>query len=312
VTASLESLRAVTPEPGADPDVAASTDACAGDVAAVDGEPSRELTADDANVRAMGGAFLRDEHGGGDDGGEEDDVDDDDDDEQDGTDRADERGFTLLEVLIAVAILAMSLTSLLASQVDSMRALRYANGLTLAAYLAEYQLIEIEWKVRRDGWVRNDLEFDGDFGELDHDEIRYECLVDFVEIPEFSQILNAQSDARAEGGMGSGSMLASSGGQAFGAAGMVWPLIKAAIENSVRKASCKALWNDGREEHVVEVQTFWTDLNGLTSLPGMGGEFTGADDDSGEGTGAPGTGTGTGSGAPTPSRPQGLGGLGGM
>lgn len=236
-----------------------------------------------------------------------------DDDADDTDDDASERGFTLLEVLIAVAILAMSLTSLLASQMDSMRALRYANGLTLAAYLAEYQLIEIEWKVRREGWVRNDLEYDGDFGDLDHDEIRYECLVDFVEIPEFSAILNAQSDARAESDMGSGSMMMSAGGQAFGAAGMVWPMIKAAIENSVRKASCKAIWTDGLEEHVVEVQTFWTDLNGLTSLPGMGGEFTGADDDSGEDTGTPGnnTGTGAGGGAP-PSRPQGLGGLGGL
>jgi hypothetical protein len=124
--------------------------------------------------------------------------------------------------------------------------------------------------------------------------------------------LNAQSDARAAGEADSGSMMMSAGGQAFGAAGMVWPMIKAAIENSVRKASCKAIWTDGVQEHVVEVQTFWTDMNGLTSMPGMGGEFTGADDESSEGAGTPGTGAGTGAGGgAAPARPQGLGGLGG-
>ena len=52
-------------------------------------------------------------------------------------------GFTLLEVLIAVAILALSLTSLLGSQIDSLRATRYAQGITAAAFLAELkQLLE--------------------------------------------------------------------------------------------------------------------------------------------------------------------------
>ncbi len=54
------------------------------------------------------------------------------------------RGFTLLEVLIAIGILSMSLTSLLSSQMASMRATRYAQGVTAAAFLAEHQLLEIE------------------------------------------------------------------------------------------------------------------------------------------------------------------------
>ena len=52
-------------------------------------------------------------------------------------------GFTLLEVLVAVAILALSLTSLLGSQIESMQATRYARQISAAAFLAEYQLIEI-------------------------------------------------------------------------------------------------------------------------------------------------------------------------
>ena len=53
-------------------------------------------------------------------------------------------GFTLLEVLIAIGILSMSLTSLLTSQMASMRATRYAQGVTAAAFLAESKLIDID------------------------------------------------------------------------------------------------------------------------------------------------------------------------
>ena len=74
-------------------------------------------------------------------------------------------GFTLLEVLVAVAILAISLTSLLDSQLASMQATRYARQLSAAAFLAEYQLVEIEFQQRRDGWQTSDVTFKGDFDD---------------------------------------------------------------------------------------------------------------------------------------------------
>ena len=51
------------------------------------------------------------------------------------------RGFTLLEVLVAVAILSLSLTSLLGSQMQAMRATDRARQLSAIAFLAEAQLI---------------------------------------------------------------------------------------------------------------------------------------------------------------------------
>ena len=50
--------------------------------------------------------------------------------------RAADSGFTLLEVLIAVAILAVSLSSLMGSQLNSMAATRYARYLQLEPRLA--------------------------------------------------------------------------------------------------------------------------------------------------------------------------------
>ena len=104
-------------------------------------------------------------------------------------------GFTLLEVLVAVAILSLSLTSLLGSQLASMQATKYARQLTAAAFLAEYQLIEIEFQQREDGWQTNDVTFKGDFDEQGWDDIEYECLVDYIELPEYNQMVQAKAAA---------------------------------------------------------------------------------------------------------------------
>ena len=71
------------------------------------------------------------------------------------------RAFTLLEVLVAVAILSLSLTSLLGSQMASLRATDQARRMSSVAFLAEWQLTEIEWELKQDGWGVDDVSFDG-------------------------------------------------------------------------------------------------------------------------------------------------------
>lgn len=217
-----------------------------------------------------------------------------------------ERGFTLLEVLVALAILGLSLSSMLSAQVDAMRATRYAQGLTAASFLAEYQLVEIEWQMREDGWVEQDQTFEGDFSDQEWPDMRYVCVVDFIELPEYNQLVEAKTDAdnATDGDEG---LVQDAGDEAFGALGLVWPMVKAAIEGSIRKAQCTVYWTDGKLEHDVTVATFWTDPTALDRLPGLGGEYTDADDDSGgggsdgsdgsDGSGATGSGTGSGSGS---------------
>lgn len=190
-------------------------------------------------------------------------------------------GFTLLEVLVAVAILAISLSSLLSSQIDSLRATRYAQGVTAAAFLAEYQLTEIEWQQREDGWQQSDVEYEDTFDDEGWEGMRYRCLVDFIELPEYNQILEAKTDA--DEAAGEDEAYADAGDQAFSAIGLVWPIVKQAIENSIRKATCTVYWTDGKIEHEFEVQTFWTDPARLAEIPALGGEFTQDDDDSGAG-----------------------------
>jgi hypothetical protein len=88
---------------------------------------------------------------------------------------------------------------------------------------------------------------------------------------------------------------------------MVWPIVKEAIENSIRKVDCTVSWKHGNIHEEFKVQTFWTDPVALTQLPQAGGEFTEQDDPSGsneeggEGGTDPGGAPGGSSTAPRPT-----------
>ncbi len=198
---------------------------------------------------------------------------------QAGADGRGSRGFSLLEVLIAVAILAMALSSLLVSQGQSMRATAYARELSSAALLAEYQLIEIEWQYKEDGWPSSDKEYTGNFEEQGWPDIRYECLADFLEIPEYSQLMNAKDESD-QATDGDDAYTQDAGDQAFSAMGMVWPIVKQAVEDSIRKAICTVYWKNGGVEEEFTVATFWTDPARLANIASMGGGEYNSDDDS--------------------------------
>jgi type II secretion system protein I len=191
-------------------------------------------------------------------------------------------GFTLLEVLIAVAILSVSLSSLMASQMNSMAATRYARDISAIALLAEYQLVEIEFEHRKEGFVSSDVELEGDFSDHGYDDVEWKCTIHFIELPEYNDMLEAKEGVdEAEGEAGDNVM--DTGDQAFAGLGAVWSIVKHAIENSIRKVDCTVSWQQGNIPQEFMLQTFWTDPAGLQQLPGAGGEFTEEDDPSGEG-----------------------------
>jgi len=209
-------------------------------------------------------------------------------------------GFTLLEVLVAVAILSISLTSLLTSQMNALRATRYAQSITAMAFLAESKLIDIEYQIKEeeDGWGDNDKEYEGDFSEEGWPDVTYKCVADMIEMPDYSALQRAADAADNAETEATGIDTQDVGEQAFDSLGMVWPIVKEAIERAIRKAHCTVYWTDGKIEREFRVDTFWTDPAALTQLPSLGGE-EGEEgdvedgDDGGDG-GAGGGGTGQG------------------
>ena len=74
-------------------------------------------------------------------------------------------GFSLLEVLIALAILGMSLGVLLQSQAQSLDATGRARDYNIASSLMRSKLVDIEAETLADGFVLGSTESEGDFAE---------------------------------------------------------------------------------------------------------------------------------------------------
>ena len=94
------------------------------------------------------------------------------------------RGFTLLEVMIAVALIAISLTTLLGSQAQSVSYANSAKFETMAALLAQSKMSEIT--IQHADSLSSDS---GDFGD-DYPGYAWEATVSDISIEGMDTISN--------------------------------------------------------------------------------------------------------------------------
>jgi len=97
------------------------------------------------------------------------------------------RGFTLLELMIAVFVLAMAVTILLGTESTSMRLMGYANNASVVTMLTRSKMQDIEHFVQQafldDGAKEGYVEvLRGDFGDQGVRDIRWEALIQSIEI----------------------------------------------------------------------------------------------------------------------------------
>lgn len=97
------------------------------------------------------------------------------------------RGFTLLELLIAVFILAMAMTVLLGTQSTSMSMMGYSYNTSIVTMLTRSKMQDIEYEVLRtikEEGIKSDYEetFTGDFGDQGYEDITWSALVQSIEL----------------------------------------------------------------------------------------------------------------------------------
>ena len=93
------------------------------------------------------------------------------------------RGFSLIEVLLALAILATSMTILMASVSHSGQQSVYSAQLTQASLLARSKMIDLEYMIMEEGFSDADRTYSGTFREEGFPDMRWEARVEPVEIP---------------------------------------------------------------------------------------------------------------------------------
>ena len=225
--------------------------------------------------------------------------------------KAKARGFTLLEVMVAIAILSSALVVLLEINTRNIAASNHARMMTTATQLARAQMVRLADDLDEKGYPDLDDVRNGNFGDDGLPMFRWEAHVEKIELPgnladQASKAANdKQTQSMAQNAAGSlGGFNPTSGGVG-GAASVVlgqFDMIRNAIEQSIRKVTLRVYWPEGKVEKYVEVTTFETDASKVDqALPGLGalGGLLG-------GTGGAAGGTGG-----TGGNPGGTGGTGG-
>lgn len=108
-----------------------------------------------------------------------------------------QRGFSLLEVIVAIAILGLGLTSILSAQAGLFSSSARGANMTRASNLARCKMSEVELKMLRDGFPLTDQKDDGHCCENEDDD-GFTCkwMIETVKLPEMGSL-----DGGVDGGM---------------------------------------------------------------------------------------------------------------
>jgi len=180
------------------------------------------------------------------------------------------RGFTLLEVMIAVAILGLSLTAIFSSEVGAANVAARARRQNVAATLARCKMGEIEEIIAIEGLPA--LEKKDTDACCEHAPVEgFECewLVERIILPEFgaqgseegdevldedsTQDFNEQLGEVAGAATTEQALAGEAGNMAMLALQLGFPILKPFLEEQVRRATVTVRWKEGPRERGFDV-----------------------------------------------------------
>jgi general secretion pathway protein I len=190
-------------------------------------------------------------------------------------------GFTLLEVMIAVAILSMTLVVLLEIVTSNLRATHHAKLTTAATLLARAKMIDLEDQILDTGFSNTDETADGTFKEQGHPELGWDSAIERVELP--TDAIQKQKDEAHDKAEDSDSTnpMSMISGFIGGMMGSFIEPIRLGLQESVRRVTVHVTWSEsGRPDQSIEVVQYLTDPSKLDAAMGGGlgaaGAATGA------------------------------------
>ncbi len=204
-----------------------------------------------------------------------------------------QRGFTLVEVMIALAILFAALVMMLSRVTADTQATNRAKLLTAATGLARGKMMDIEEELLFKGFQDTSEEMEGDFSDEGFPRYTWKAKIEKVELPPLQQLQQGQqaaknsknSDGSESGGPGSNlaGLMGQGGGNATQSAGASalagsFDMISKILEGAIRKVTLTVTWKAGRTEETLVVVCYFSDPKAVNQ--GLGGMLQAAPDPS--------------------------------
>ncbi len=181
----------------------------------------------------------------------------------------DQRGFTLLEVLIAIAILAVSLVYLNDVKGQTVIMVEESKNLTVAVQLARGKLLDCENDYLEKGFREDEYEREGKFDEEGHEDFFWECHVYKPEFPQpsdgdIAEGMESANEMRDPQGLNQNNPMADIG------MGMLVPamqIISDIVADSIREVVVIVRWKNGEVPDSLRVVTHLTDTTAVLNAP---------------------------------------------
>lgn len=160
------------------------------------------------------------------------------------------KGFTLLEVIIAMTIMVLAFASILAVESNSISATTRAKEMNIVAMLARNKMVELEYQVEGKSFDEVKKEEGGTF-DSPYEAFRWKTEVKELKFPNLASLGGGNKNSGAGGGDDQGSQYAE----------QITKLVTKFFTKALREISVTIFWKRGSGEVNYSVSTYWVDLN---------------------------------------------------
>lgn len=182
------------------------------------------------------------------------------------------RGFSLLEMMVAIALLSMGLVLLLQVQARSIQLAQQAREMTVATMLARGKLLDCQTDLLKKGFSIGDYDEEGNFDEEGYPTFYWECHGYKPDMPvaDSGDITQAFSGAGGDGA----AQAAQDQGTEMGM-GMIAPILSqmsSILGDSIRELVVIVRWGEGEDMQEMTVTTHVVDKTAVNAVSQMIGQ----------------------------------------
>jgi general secretion pathway protein I len=172
-------------------------------------------------------------------------------------------GFTLIEIMVAFAILSLTLVTLLGITTNNVRATNHAKMTTAATFLARNKMSDVEDQILYEGFTSDSETAKGTFKEDGYPQFSWETMIERIELP--TDLGQKTQDKARESSNDSKDPMSLMTGFLGGVMGSFIEPIRIGLQESVRKVTVRVIWDENgrRDEQVIEVVQYLTDPSQL-------------------------------------------------